>query len=252
MNFDKCSDTTDEVREWTHTSLVWFWHENNPFCTRYATEKMTGILLKRDAADTEHLSYCGVSTTGDHTRSLRLRFEAVIQGRNLYSLWVGASAPRKWTTEESFLKTARRTLEFWSGKLTIPTSDTAWQDNLPTLYQQRKSDALDAEAEAAVPLDESLSIKALQQEILAAMRSGMIFFTANKEGGTHLKFDGESFLRSDYGEDPRVEKFATDAEMLVCLRKFFDWDSRRNVHPHLPPEREVWQYIRTRLMKSHA
>lgn len=34
-------------------------------------------------------------------------------------------------------------------------------------------------------------------------------------------------------------------DMLTCLRKFFDRNARRGWYPHHPPERVVWQYIRS-------
>lgn len=252
MMISKFVEHSYRADEWSDVSLVWFWHDANPYVAKFALEKLTGILMARDASDAQHLSYSGTSIAGGHTRSLLVRFEAVIQGRNLYSLSIRTSALRKLETEEAFLKTARRTFEFWCEKLSIPESDIFWQERLSSLYEQRRSEALDAETAAAVPANTGIPVPALQQEILAAMRAGMTFFTANKEGGTHLKFDGKSFVRSDYGESTKLEVFNSDDAMLACLRSFFDWDSRRAVYPHHLPECEVWQYIRSRLKKPHV
>lgn len=80
------------------------------------------------------------------------------------------------------------------------------------------------------------------------MRAGMGFFTASKEGGSRLTFDGTVYRRVDYGEEPNLnESYADDAAMLVCLRKLFDWESRSDTYPHPKLELEVWKYIRSRL-----
>lgn len=110
MMICKFVEQSSTAGEWSDVNLVWFWHDANPYTAKYALEKLTRILMERDVGDAQHLRYCGMSTTGDHTCSVLLRFEAVIQGRNLYSLCVRASAQRKQLTEEAFLKTARRTL----------------------------------------------------------------------------------------------------------------------------------------------
>jgi len=41
--------------------------------------------------------------------------------------------------------------------------------------------------------------------------------------------------------------FATDDEMLDCIRKFYDWDSRKDTYPHRPPELDVWKFIQRQL-----
>jgi hypothetical protein len=170
---------------------------------------------------------------------------------NLYSLSVRTSAQRKLGTEESFMKAARRTLVFWCEKLSILEFDIPWWENLWPLYEQRRSEASDAEAAAALPASTGRPIPELQQGILAATRAGMIFFNVNKERGTHLKIDGKSFARLDYGENSKLEVFSSDDAMLASLRAFFDLDSRRGAHPHRPPEREIWQYNQSHLMTPY-
>ena len=89
----------------------------------------------------------------------------------------------------------------------------------------------------------------LQHEIaLDALRSGMGFFSASKEGGSHLFFDGSVFRRKDYGDGPDWSAvYADDASMIDGLRRFYDWDARRDSYPHRKPDLEVWQYIHSQL-----
>lgn len=100
---------------------------------------------------------------------------------------------------------------------------------------------------------EDRAVQGLQQEVLAAMRAGMGFATAHKEGGTHLFHDGRVFVRKDYGDQPNIrETYPSDEAFIQCLRQFHDWNARRDVYPDQPPELAVWQYIRSRLVRRRV
>jgi hypothetical protein len=101
-----------------------------------------------------------------------------------------------------------------------------------------------AEDAAARVVEDPVPVAAVQRQVLDALRAGMGFFTAGKEGGSHLFFDGQVYRRNDYGEEPnRSEVYADDAAMTACLRAFYDWDARRDAYPHPKPELDVWRYI---------
>ena len=72
--------------------------------------------------------------------------------------------------------------------------------------------------------------------MIRGLRAGMRFSTAHKEGGTHLFFNGQVFLRSDYGDFSSQKSYVDDAAMLECLRSFFDWDARRDLPLEHPTE----------------
>ena len=93
-----------------------------------------------------------------------------------------------------------------------------WLEASEPLYAQRNCEALAAQDAAALEVPDPQPVAALQQAVLPALRAGKIFFTAHKEGGTQLKFDGQSFVRWDYGDAPITERFATDEAMLACVR----------------------------------
>jgi len=40
-----------------------------------------------------------------------------------------------------------------------------------------------------------------------------------------------------------------DAAMLAALRRFCEWDARRDTYPHPKPELEVWRFIRAQLKR---
>ena len=91
-------------------------------------------------------------------------------------------------------------------------------------------------------------VTALQQQVLNALRGGMDFFKASKEGGSHIFFDGTVFRRNDDGEAPDLRMVYTDAAAVIDgLRRFFDWDARQDSFPHAKPEIDIWRYIHGKL-----
>ena len=93
------------------------------------------------------------------------------------------------------------------------------------------------------------AVRQLQRCVLDRLRGGRKLFTAHKEGGSQVYFNGRVFVRSDYGDFPGETHFADDAAMLAFLRQFLDWEAKREAAPRQPSEREVWQFILNRLEK---
>ncbi|HEY3443758.1 MAG TPA: hypothetical protein VGK29_23580 [Paludibaculum sp.] len=233
--------------EWQDRRHFYFWHDQNPFAVKHLIEKMTGALLHRDDGDVERLTYAGSSDTGNRKCGIRLRFEAVIVSRNLYSLQLDSTATRQWVAEEAFVRDTNRAYEYWCAQLAI-VEGVEWASAAPELYVQRKQECLDLEAAAAAKVEDPAPIAAIQKAVLDSLRAGKAFRRAHKEGGSILSYRGSSFIQTNYGEEPGRVTYATGDEMLVCLRNFFDWESRRDTYPHRPPELEVWQYIQRQLM----
>ena len=179
---------------------------------------------------------------------IRLRFDAVIGSRNLYSIQLDSSAPRKWVAEETFVRETNRAYEYWSAQLPIAGGEIDWASAAPELYTQRKQECLNLESAAAAVVEDPAPIAAIQKAVLDSLRAGKVFRRAHKEGGSILSSRGSSFIQTNYGEEPGKVTYATGDEMLTCLRNFFDWESRRDTYPHRPPELEVWQYIQSQLM----
>jgi hypothetical protein len=246
-------EPSDLTGEWYDKQECYFWHDEDPLVVKYAIEKMTGTLLTRELADSQNLTYTGSSAGAGDPRCVSVRLEAVIDERNLYSLKVACSAQRKWTTEQRFFRDANRAFEFWCSKLSLSSSEIAWSDASPALLDQRQHDCVAREDALASVLEDPAPVIIVQQQVLAALRAGMGFFTAHKEGGTHLYFDGVVFRRADYGEEPNIdETYPDDAAMLVCLRQFFEWDARRDNYPHPVPNLAVWTYIQGRLRPRNS
>ncbi len=236
--------------EWQKTQQTCFWHAENPFSVMGIVEKLTGILLHRDATQAV-LTYQGSTASGGDPRSIRLRHEAVIDSRNLFSFQVESKALKKWNPEERFEANTHRTFAFWCAKLEI-AGEIAWANASQALLVQRHAESIALEKAEASIVEDPVQIAALKHSIVDSLRSGMRAFTVNKEGGTQFSFDGSMFRRSDFGDEPNFdEAYATDEAMLASLHKFFKWDARRPVYPRQPTEVAVWTHI-LRMLKPRT
>lgn len=74
------------------------------------------------------------------------------------------------------------------------------------------------------PLD---SVAAVQRAIVAGMKRGGRFSSSHKEGGTHITWQYDRFVRSDYGDDPATASFTDEAAFLAMLWNFARWDATR-------------------------
>ena len=241
--------TRSDAENWTREYSTYFWSSGNPFQTRFETEKTMGLLLARDEAKTERLTYSGSDNPPSIGRDVRLRFEAALPKGNWYSLQVTAWVPKTWNTEVEFHSYTDKAFERWTSNLqTAPTLGLlvgASQE----LYTQRVNDATDEEARRASEKEDSVPIAALKHEILEDLRNGTSFRTSHHEGGTTIYFDGKAFVRSEYGEQTSSRVLPTDDETLACIEELYDWDSRKDTFPHSPPELEVWRFIQRQLAK---
>ncbi|MBC7832935.1 MAG: hypothetical protein H7Y62_13065 [Hyphomicrobium sp.] len=211
---------------------------------------MTKQLLQREPLDiaAPSLRYAGTPSAGGHPCTARLELVAVGGGRQLYALSSDSSAPRRWEEEQHFIAKCVRRFAHWFAQLPIVSDEQAWPGERGASLARYLLEVVAAEDAAARVSGDIAPVLALQRQVLDALRSGMGFFTAGKEGGSHLFFDGAVFRRSDYGDGPDLSAvYPDDASMLDCLRRFYDWDARQDSHPHPKAELAVWQYIRGRL-----
>ncbi len=165
-----------------------------------------------------------------------LRFEAAMPDTNCYSLrvettWADAAA----THHDYYRKTADSWFGLWTRDLQ-PAYPPAADEGSPSRYKEICAASLNAEAH----LD---TVPALQHAIIAAMKSGARFTTSHKEGGTNISWNGERFVRSDYGDDPATVVFSSEPEFLKALRQFYDWETSKNVYPENVSDFVAWKLI---------
>ncbi len=237
------------VGEWMDARETYFGDDRSPWAVKHAVEKMIGILLERDWEDGERLAYRGRTTSGGEGRGFRLRFEAVIGNRKLYSLRVESTASRKWWTEEKFLEGAARAFSHWKAQLEVPVGEIPWEGASWERYREEQQESVAMAKEAEERREDPGPVLDLQKAVIAGLRAGQSFHSCHKEGWTSICFDGRTFIRFDEGENPKTERYSTEAKVLVSVRNFYDWESRRDTYPHRPPEVEVWKYILKQLRR---
>ena len=245
----KFSKPTDAVGDWHDTRTALFAHEGRPTAVKYAIEKITVQLLRREpeAIGNPVLRYSGTSGAGGHPCTVRLQLLAVRtspEPRFLYRLTSERSAPKRWEDEHRFMAACARGFAHWCGQLQIVKSERPWAASDQALLNDTIAETIVAEDAAALIVEDPAPVAAVQRQVLDGLRGGFGFFTAHKEGGSHLFFDGHVYRRNDYGEEPNLsEVHADDAAMLACLRAFYNWDAQRDSYPHPKPELAVWNYI---------
>ncbi len=173
---------------------------------------------------------------------VELRFEAAMPLINCYSLrvetsWADAAA----THHDYYRNTAGSWFEHWTREF-MPGEPLAAEDGRSERYQKICAASLNSEAH----LD---SVPALQQTIVAAMKTGARFTTSNKEGDTNLRWSGDRFVRTDVGDYPGTVVYTSEAEFLDKLRKFYDWETSKNSYPEKVSELVAWKLILRLLRK---
>jgi hypothetical protein len=229
--------------EWTYRLETCFADARPVLDVLHDIEKRVNGLLPRDPERPGLVfrAYSKSYTTSGGT-TVELRLEAAYETHNLYALQFDAEGEANPKLEKTWEENVRRNFEKW-------TTGLALTENRPPSSSDRYRQVVDetiargAELANYVNHDDDEAIRAVQESILDGLRNGKSFFTANKEGGTTIRFLDEKFVLQDYGESNDREEFSSSAEFLIRLRKFYYYESRRDWSPHAPPEIEVWKYI---------
>jgi hypothetical protein len=211
---------------------------------KYDIEKRVNSLLPRDLDQPNRLVFRAYSKsyTDNGGSTVELRLEACSDAHNLYALQFEASAPGDPAKEKVWEANVQRNFDHW-------TQGLALTDVRMPSSPERYRHVLEFELADPLKPDDAEAIQAVQAEILRDLQEGKSFFTANKEGGTHIRLLNAKFVLQDYGESNDREEFSSSADFLVRLRKFYDWESRRDWRPHAPPEIEAWKFIARQLKK---
>lgn len=171
-----------------------------------------------------------------------LHFEVAMPNTNCYSLrvetsWADAAA----THHDYYRKTADSWFAHWTRDFQPADPPTA--DAVPSeRYQAIATASMNAEAH----LD---TVPALQAAIVAALKTGARFTTSSKEGDTNFSWNGSRFVRIDQGEYPDTVVFPSEVEFLEALRKFYDWETSKNVYPEKVSDLVAWRLM-LRLLRT--
>ena len=121
---------------------------------------------------------------------IELRFTANLQFKNCYTLsaetsWAGVSPDYK----DYYRKTAGSWFQSWTREF-VPATPHEPSEGRGEHYLNLCEVAMHAE-------DSLNTVEAIQQSILDAMRKGARYSTSHKEGGSHLFWRIDRFVRSD-------------------------------------------------------
>ncbi len=167
-------------------------------------------------------------------------FEAALPACNLYQLTMNVNWDDPTSKNfEYYCKTSNSWFELWTRELT-PAEHPGPHEGSVQRYQLLCDDALNADQH----LD---SVAAVQAAIIAAMKQGTAFRTSHKEGGTHLAWNGNRFVRTDYGDNPSVQQFADETEFLNMLRQFYHWEVTSRFGGTQLSEIDMWRLILRRM-----
>jgi hypothetical protein len=169
-----------------------------------------------------------------------LCFEAALQDWNCYSLranvfWGELPSDHA----DYYRKTAGSWFTSWT-RAFVAAKPPLITEGSAERYRQLCEEGLNAEKK----LD---SVAAIQQTIIAAMKDGARFCDSHKEGGTNIFWNGEQFVRSDYGDNPDKQHFTEEVEFLKKLRQFCLWDVTRNSGKYQLSEIDTWRLIMRRM-----
>lgn len=223
------------------TWLLHFRDTRPPHKIQFALERTLMALLRPSIEQGKLVSRTKAKIAGAQY-SFLLRYEASLPGDNCYSLCVEVSwvdlPPRP---DDYYRKISASWIDLWTRNFrrASPPSDS---EGSMERYREICRTALDSEIELT-------SIEAIQQAIVNGMKSGASFATAHKEGGTNIRWHQGQFIASDYGESDESKGFSSEAEFLQYLRKFYDWETSRNVYPNKVSDFDAWKLI-LRLLRT--
>lgn len=235
--------------QWSLESTRYLVTEQDAFAFKHRLEKRTATLLERDTAAGDVLAYRGDNSAAPNRYRLELTLLGAAEDKLLFRLHLLATAPRQWVEAEKLQQDAARTFDYWLRETAWTTDKPAWQ-GAPEAYRRAMAiavDAVDKEAEDRRRREDRSGVAEIQKEILTGLRNGLRFSTAHKEGGTNISFQSGMFVRQDFGESEERVTFRAEGEFLEFLRRFYDWEARREIYPHPPLELDAWKYILARL-----
>lgn len=235
---------------WSFRIEASFRDSRPPLDVLYDVERRVHRLLPRDRERVDTLVFRSTAQSViviGGTTTVELRIDAAFDRDCVYVLRLDSENPADPVKEASWVENMRRTMDRWTEGL-APGGSTAGSS--PDRLRRVVEETIAQERERAnrTPTTEELAaVSEVQQAILQAMRQGKSYATAHHEGGTNIRLIGSRWVLQDYGESDEREEFTSGTAFLERLRKFYDWESRRDWYPHTPPEIEAWRYIERQL-----
>ncbi len=182
---------------------------------------------------------------------LTLLFESATHALCTYRLRATVTWPsRGGVNDDYYRSTSCSWLKFWASDFSVTSMLEMPVDTEPEVAMPKgETSPLYIElSESAVKAEEHLdSVAALQNVIVAAMKRGAYFASSHKEGGTHIGWHGDRFVRSDYGESTMSESYSDESAFLIMLEKFCQFDLSLNSAGTELADIDKWRLIYRRL-----
>jgi hypothetical protein len=199
------------------------------------------VVLFTCASNTEELRCrARAHVVGAH-HDFELRYVAALPDEHAYSLRIDVSwAHSAPTNHDYFRRSTPGWLSLWTRDLcAAPPPSPA--ENSHERYRAAASAAARAEAHLT-------TVAAIQTAILDGLRRGGSYADSHKEGGTHIWWAHDRFVRVDHGDDPATNSYTELAPFLSMLRGFCQFELSRHAGKEPRTERDEWLLI-LRLMR---
>ena len=217
------------------TRLLHFRDSRPPHEIQFALEGDLMVLFT-NTGDDDHWSVTADSSVSGALHHLKLCLEATLTTENCYSLSVGTSWARDDESHQDYYrKTAGSWFQLWTRDFNGANPPAADAGSAAD-YKMQYEAALQSEAH----LD---SIPSVQQAIVAAMKQGARFIRSSKEGDTTLRWQNGNFVLSSTGVYPETRVFQSEAEFLIALRQYYDFETSRGTYPNKPSDFDAWKLI---------
>ena len=238
--------STDPAAPWTQRYFTYFWDQRLPHAVQFDLETRTGVLMPLQPGEGP-VTYLGARKSYDLTGPIELRLEGCGVKGNLYSITFHAEQDRKISERAKFLTKSEMAFQRWMEDLPTAISLDGMKLGTGEKYEELAQQAREWDAKQAAIVEDPAEIAAAQKAVLDEFRAGKEFFSANKEGAVWIRMEDGVLARRSIGEDESVTYYPTEPEMIAFVRKYFDWDARRDTLPHKPPEAEIWKFIGAQL-----
>ena len=199
------------------------------------------VVLFTSAPATDELCYrARAHVVGAH-HDFELRYVAALPDEHAYSLCIDVSwAHMAPTNHDYFRKSTAGWLSLWTRDLRAAPP--------PSPAENSRERYLAAATAAAHAESHLTSVAAIQAAILAGLRRGGSYANSHKEGGTHIRWHHDRFVRIDHGDDAATNAYTDDAQFLTMLRGFCQFELARHAGREPRSERDEWLLV-LRLMR---
>lgn len=221
------------------TRVLHFVDKRPPHLVQFSLERDLMVLFVA-SMDGSRLRMNARADVNGARYDFELRFLAALPSDYHYSLRTEASwADADPKHRDYFRKTSDGWFLMWTRRLrSVPPLDMS--RNLVERYERESAAAL----QAYQRLD---SVAAVQCAIVEGMKRGGTYDTSHKEGGTHIYWRVDRFVRSDYGDYPDLQNFTSEAAFLHMLWNFCQFDVKRHAGKQGLSDLDAWKLILRRM-----